>query len=360
MAIISINGILTNTTISSSDLPSFNNLTLTGDLNVLGKTRLEASNTNPLVLVNSEAGSASSIKLVTFSQESDIDPVISGLIARTPNNFKILQIMPVTSGNGVDIGDHNVDVRLYAASQVKVSARTPLTNDLSDLRLQAKILRLNGNNSVNMFSNGNVFIDSGDSVELQSTNTLGLLSLSELSLDLGTMNRIKIDDTETRMLADYTRPLTLYGEPGVENGTVKILVFGGFGDALDSIQFSTANGNKMFDFRTRDTGGGDDGTHDVRMRISGMEAELQSNEPGPGNTPLTPLTINSQELKLSLDYEVKVNINEQRVKFTIPHQAVSMSGSEISALSPNQGWIVFNNTTDKLQCFDGNIWQDLF
>ena len=37
-----------------------------------------------------------------------------------------------------------------------------------------------------------------------------------------------------------------------------------------------------------------------------------------------------------------------------------LSTTEINALSPEAGWVVYNNTTNKLVCYNGTSWNDLF
>ena len=37
-----------------------------------------------------------------------------------------------------------------------------------------------------------------------------------------------------------------------------------------------------------------------------------------------------------------------------------LSTTEINALSPEAGWVVYNNTTNKLVCYNGTSWKDLF
>ena len=48
------------------------------------------------------------------------------------------------------------------------------------------------------------------------------------------------------------------------------------------------------------------------------------------------------------------------VELLQPASAVRLTSTQIAALSPVGGWIVFNITTNKLQCYDGTVWQDLF
>ena len=48
------------------------------------------------------------------------------------------------------------------------------------------------------------------------------------------------------------------------------------------------------------------------------------------------------------------------VELLQPASAVRLTSTQIAALSPVGGWIVFNITTNKLQCYDGSAWQDLF
>jgi hypothetical protein len=55
-----------------------------------------------------------------------------------------------------------------------------------------------------------------------------------------------------------------------------------------------------------------------------------------------------------------LNINATRANFSVPIRYPKYTTTQRDALSVDAGWVLFNSTTNKLQCYDGTIWQDLF
>lgn len=52
--------------------------------------------------------------------------------------------------------------------------------------------------------------------------------------------------------------------------------------------------------------------------------------------------------------------NRDEITLTSPVQFPVFTTTERNALTPSAGWVIFNSTDVKLQCYDGSNWQDLF
>ena len=55
-----------------------------------------------------------------------------------------------------------------------------------------------------------------------------------------------------------------------------------------------------------------------------------------------------------------LNLNSTRANFSVPIRYPSYTTAQRDALTPSAGWVLFNTTTVKLECYDGTTWQALF
>jgi hypothetical protein len=55
-----------------------------------------------------------------------------------------------------------------------------------------------------------------------------------------------------------------------------------------------------------------------------------------------------------------MDLSINRVNCSVPIRYPRYTTAQRDALSVDAGWVLFNSTTAKLQCYDGTAWQDLF
>ena len=55
-----------------------------------------------------------------------------------------------------------------------------------------------------------------------------------------------------------------------------------------------------------------------------------------------------------------LNISATRANFSVPIKYPLYTTTQRDALAPGAGWVIFNTTTVKLECYDGTTWQALF
>ena len=55
-----------------------------------------------------------------------------------------------------------------------------------------------------------------------------------------------------------------------------------------------------------------------------------------------------------------LNINANRANFSVPVAYPNLTTTQRDALTPGAGWVLFNTTTAKLECYDGTAWNALF
>lgn len=109
------------------------------------------------------------------------------------------------------------------------------------------------------------------------------------------------------------------------------------------------------------------GKVEATYRTSG-DYELSMNIFDPGDTismdvinmTQTETTINARATAGTGTIDPVVRFKQTAAEFQKPVAFPRLTSTEISALSPVGGWTVFNTTTNKLQCYDGSAWQDLF
>lgn len=167
--------------------------------------------------------------------------------------------------------------------------------------------------------NGSVWVNqpfTGGSLELTDLYLTGTLTTDNETI-LGTwddLNRVEITDSTVKILADYSHPLHFYGEPGVENGNVKMWVFGGFGGALDAVALTTEGNNEMLRLVAYDTGGGDDGSHETVLLLRGDSGNyLYSRDTGGGLGSNVPLQVRAQEFDVRTDDAIILRVNGNTV-----------------------------------------------
>jgi hypothetical protein len=78
---------------------------------------------------------------------------------------------------------------------------------------------------------------------------------------------------------------------------------------------------------------------------------------------LRPENVNVQSDLFSVSSITNTNrleISSTKADFKLPIQYPSYTTTQRNALTPAAGWVLYNSTTAKLQCYDGTGWNDLF
>ena len=181
-------------------------------------------------------------------------------------------------------------------------------------------------------------------------------SASEASL--GTLKPLSIDSGD--FTVNSTGFVTLNGEFVVQNANKSSFVV--------QPDYSTVSGDAV-DFVRRNA---EDGTNDsniadgseVKFNIYIQSADETSGQLIGGITGSTHSTDGNQFV-FTLDNQAQTDqansftMTEEKVEIQQPLQFPSFSSTDRDAMSPTEGWVLFNSTTSKLQVYDGTSWVDL-
>ena len=180
------------------------------------------------------------------------------------------------------------------------------------------------------------------------------------------LEKIKVTNNGVKQLADYSHPFIQYGEPGVEGGELHTWVFGGaqFG-LVNGVSNTTANGYQMFEFRARhDTQAQpDDGLHMGDLTIFGEDNSIMSHIAEDFSNDLKPLSIASDGLRIKADAnnvtDTQLRVQSDVITANVPIQLPTYTTTERNALSPDEGWMIYNQTDAYVQVWDGSAWFNL-
>ena len=134
---------------------------------------------------------------------------------------------------------------------------------------------------------------------------------------------------------------------------------------FSAIEIGTPNAHSVFLIGAQnDTDGTDDGTHNSHMILRGNDNIIRSASEGglPTAASVKPLTIEGNRVAISVDNTEgtnSVDVQDTHTEFEKPPQLPSYTTTERDALSPNDGWMILNTTTNKIQARVNGSWVDL-
>lgn len=313
----------------------------------------------------------------TQSQFATSNPSYHSILHwRTANNYRWASYL--LSGS-VDDGTHNTDVVWYGNNDINLIARNQ-SNAAADLHVFANSLTLDTDNGLAITAQTDLTLDGISSVAINSDDTVTIGGVNTVELSTAFFD---VQATETFIAGattiDTADPLRLASGGG---NRARLFTDSNV-NFFSTLNHNTKNNYKIMRFAARDTGGGDDGTHDGNIRLYGdTTVTITTRNQTENIRDLEFFTRNilfngsdfqftgsgglvfDQDLTCEIrSYNEDILLEAQNGKVYVnnntPFKFANMTTSIRNGLSAESGMVIFNTTDAKLQVYDGTSWVDL-